>query len=231
MNRTLVLFDIDGTLIRRKGDILESLARFPYANRKAFGLTDTIPLTDYLKFNGYIDKAQIWEVVKDRGISRDEYEQKFPQWAQYAHEYVATHNPRYQPTEGSAELVAKLSQNPYVDLGVITGNVEPVGRWKLAKTGFEKYFPFGLFGGEADNRIELAKLVFDKARAFFSHVYAGPDITVVGDTEHDVRCAKAVAARAILILTGEANSSIPADAKPDLVVQTLADRRLGEFFH
>lgn len=227
--KKLVLFDIDGTLISRTGDLMDSLGRFPYAIENMFGIKLGLGVDDYMRYNGFIDKAMLWELVKERGVARETYEREFLNFEKHALDFFEKHKPIYHPVRGAEELLAALQKRGDGALGVLTGNVERIAWWKLEKTGIKKYFQFGLFGGEADNRIELAKLVFAKAKTFFKHDFSPEHITIIGDTIFDVRCAKAIGAKTILILTGGQNSEVPKTETPDLVVDTLTDPRVLSF--
>ncbi len=225
----LLLFDIDGTLTHHIGDSQVSLDRFAYAVKKMFGIKLNMSVDEYMRYNGFIDRATIWELVKDRGITRAVYEEKFPLFSIHASEYFNLHNPLYEEAEGAQELLGRLEQREDISLGVITGNVEAIAWWKLKRAGLDTFFRFGLFGEEAKNRIELAGLAFPKGKIFFKKDFAPRQITIIGDTIHDVRCAKAIGANIILILTGQRNSEIPKDEKPDLIVRSLKDPAIGAF--
>lgn len=225
----LVLFDIDGTLTTRVGDLRQSLWRFPYAVEKLFGVKLNLTVDEYMSFNGWIDKAQVWEMVKAHGVSRKVYERRFPQFGEYVLEYMNLHNPVYHSTRGAKEILSKLITQDNICLGVITGNVEQVAWWKLERTGLRKFFNFGLFGGEANNRLELAEMVFEKARKHFHRVFSPSQITVIGDTVHDVYCAKHIGAKVILLLTGGIHSEVPRDRKADLVARALTDTSVRDF--
>src|SRR3989344_4493741 len=101
----LILFDIDGTLTHHIGDSQVSLDRFAYAVEKMFGIKLNLTVDEYMRYNGFIDRATIWELVKDKGISREVYEKKFPLFSDYALEYFKLHNPLYEEAEGARELL------------------------------------------------------------------------------------------------------------------------------
>ena len=70
----------------------------------------------------------------------------------------------------------------HIHLGVITGNAKRIALWKLEHTDLAKYFHFGLYGDEADDRAELAGNVFAKANEELGISLRPQDITVIGDT-------------------------------------------------
>src|SRR3989344_3152336 len=225
MKKLLVLFDIDGTLTNRVGNLKESLWRFPYAVKKLFNVDLNLTVDDYMSFNGWIDKAQEWEMVKTKGVSREEYEKKFPKFGEIVLEYFKFHKPTYTTAPGAKELLQNLYERG-VNLGVITGNVEEGAWWKLDNVGIRNYFSFGLFGGEANDRVELASYVFEKAKRHFGTAFLPDNIVIIGDTVHDVRSAKENGLKSILILTGGQNSEVPKDVTPNLIVSSLEDKKV-----
>lgn len=227
--KTLILFDIDGTLTNRVGDLKDSLWRYPYAAKKLFNVDLDLTVDDYMSYNGWVDKAQFWDQLKGTGVTRENFLKKFPLYGKYAVEYFNKRKPAYETTEGSKKLLEVLFRQKDIYLGVITGNAELLAWWKLEAAGLKKFFSFGLFGDEADSRSKLAELVFDKAKKHFRFNFEPKQIVMVGDTIYDVACAKHIGAKVILVLTGGKNSKVPKDQKPDFVVQTLADKRVRDF--
>jgi phosphoglycolate phosphatase-like HAD superfamily hydrolase len=61
------------------------------------------------------------------------------------------------------------------------------------------------------------------ARAHLKRIVAGERVWVVGDTPLDVRCARAIGARAVAVATGWHTVDELAAAGPDLLVPDLAD--------
>ncbi len=226
---TLVLFDIDGTLTNRKGDLKESLWRFPYAAKKLFGIELSLTVDDYMSYNGWVDKAQFWDQLKGTGVSRREYLKKFPKFGDYAAEYMKIHAPLYTVNEGGIELLTHLRSQKNVFLGVITGNARKVAQWKLERAGLAQFFSFGLFGDEADSRNELAQKAIGKAKKHFHITFSADQIVMIGDTIYDIACARHVGAKIIFVVTGGKNSDWSGGQKPDLVVNSLGDPAIREF--
>ncbi|MBI3385940.1 HAD family hydrolase [Candidatus Gottesmanbacteria bacterium] len=227
--RKLVLFDIDGTLTNRTGDLKESLWRFPYAAKKLFDVELHLTVDDYMSYNGWVDKAQFWDQLKGTGVTREEYLRKFPKFGQYTAEYMDLHKPQYRVNEGVKELLEYLQKQKNLSLGVITGNAEKVAWWKLEQAGLRRFFSFGLFGDEADTRSELAEKAFEKAEKHFHIKFVPEQVTMVGDTTYDVACARHIGAKIVFLVTDGKNSSLTKDQKPDLIIASFADPAVRDF--
>jgi phosphoglycolate phosphatase len=220
----LVLFDIDGTLIHHL-----PAHRFEDQYETAFKETYAID-HDYNvgQYNGKVDRYITWDV------SREEFLRKFPAYIDAMHrilELRAKSNNLFIAFSEAVEFVTRLSKKRNVTLGLITGNAERIARWKLSHTGIDRYFSFGLYGDEADDRNELAHLVFEKAKQELHTSFLPTDIIVIGDTVNDIRCGKAIGAYTIGVTTGtHGPRSILLAEKPDIIVDTLMDRQVLDLF-
>jgi phosphoglycolate phosphatase-like HAD superfamily hydrolase len=232
----LVLFDIDGTLISARGAATYELNngtdnKFAYALKKAFGITVSL---DFSKHKGSIDKRTLWLAAGANGVQKKEFDEQFPFLAEYMYEYFERQKKDlslYKAIDEAHDLVLLLSHNPDFRIGVLTGNIPLIASWKMEQGRVRQYFNFGLYGDGADDRIELAKTVFPKAREFFGTDFKPDDITVIGDTVTDVLCGKAIGAHTIAVtdLGHDAEETIKAE-KPDVLVRTLGDPRVYSYF-
>jgi phosphoglycolate phosphatase-like HAD superfamily hydrolase len=63
----------------------------------------------------------------------------------------------------------------------------------------------------------------ERAAQRYGHVFAGPDIVIVGDTPNDIACARAVGARAVAVATGPFGVDELRAHAPDAVLPDLTD--------
>jgi phosphoglycolate phosphatase-like HAD superfamily hydrolase len=86
-----------------------------------------------------------------------------------------------------------------VILGLLTGNLEPVARLKLARAGLGNYFEPGVggFGSDHEDRTELPAIARARAGG-----YPREQTVIVGDTPRDIACARADGLRCIAVATG-----------------------------
>ncbi len=226
--KRLVLFDIDGTLIRPLTQ-RTALARFPYAIKETLGLEVTVDAESW-RFNGVVDRGILWELVKGKGVSKKDFLIQLPAMMKLFTVFLEDLSKRerlYEPINDARRLVEMAVAAPHLHIGVITGNLGDSAMWKLHYTGFHGYFSFGLFGHEADTRSILVKQVFEKSELHFGKKFSSKDIVIVGDTVHDVICGKSIGAITIAVTTGwKLNRQALVAQKPDLLVDSLMDERV-----
>ena len=228
--KKLVLFDIDGTLIYPAGTY-KFADQYQVAMQEVYGVAPRFEISHY---NGTVDRYNAWDMARLSGVPRHVFLSRFPEYIEAMHRILDARKNEtlFTPIESAIDFVSKLKNRDDVALGVITGNAKKIALWKLVHTGIEGYFPFGLYGDEADDRVELAGMVFEKAKRELGLILRPADITVIGDTIYDIRCGKAIGARTIGVTTGL--SQKPRDElapeKPDLLVDSLLEPAVLDLF-
>ncbi|MBN1586811.1 MAG: HAD hydrolase-like protein, partial [Candidatus Omnitrophica bacterium] len=188
--KTIVLFDIDGTLINTGGAGMRSVAR---AFEKLYGVTGDLELDQVA---GRTDPA----------IFRNKYRQLLGGEcvAGELHALTTTYleilvdeldSAEYRILPGVEELLAKLSEIPGVVLGLATGNLERGAFLKLRRGQIDQYFKFGGYGSDSESRDELTRLAVDRGRHQIGDEAA--KAVVIGDTRHDIESGKAAGARTL----------------------------------
>ncbi len=231
--RQLVLFDIDGTLIRHAGDGMKKwMRRIRTAAREIYGVDPG----DFgsAPYHGKIDRQIAWMIVEPLGISRSVFLEKYPSFADRFFGQLLddpVDQSLYQQIPDAKQFVDVLRLKKEICLGVLTGNMERIGKWKMTHSGYDGLLPFGMWSDGFDDRFQLAKAVYEKANAFFGESF-GPDNTIViGDTVNDISCARHIGARVIAVATGGHPKEELIAAKPDLLVDSLMDPLVLDFFH
>lgn len=229
MNK-LVLFDIDGTLIHGTKKYIEYWQqRVTLSIQDAFGVTPVNP--DPMIFNGFVDRNLFWHLVRDTGVSRERFDTVFPYAARIFHRRTREHHAKghvsWQSIPSAIRLVKKLKSQDHIMFGLITGNIEANGWFKLEIAGIKHLFDFGAFADSVDDRLSLATLALTTAQKYFRKKFSGRDIFVIGDTKHDVRAGKHIDATTIAVLTGPTETEETLSAEhPDLLVDSLMDERV-----
>ncbi len=225
-NKKLVLFDIDGTLIYHIGQHATDQERLRFAIKKTWNVDiDIIPGAH----EGWTNRGIVWDLLKMQNISRQEFDDTYVIFQKSMHAFLEKKSKLgkiYESIADAQKLVEILESNSRIMLGLLTGNVTSVARWKLHDAGYQD-FAFGVFGEEADNRIELAKLVFVKAKKYFGNSFSSRQIIIIGDTILDVQCGKAIGAQTVAVTTGKHHTrEMLMYEKPDLLVDSLMDERV-----
>jgi phosphoglycolate phosphatase len=142
----------------------------------------------------------------------------------YLAEEVET-SPGYRVMPGVVELLERLSGEGRL-VGLITGNTEPAAHIKLARANLNKYFAFGGYGSDANERVEVCRTALDRATKA-----AGGDLDrtgsiAVGDTPLDVKAGHGAGIRVVGVATGEYTTEKLREGGADWVVETLKDAPL-----
>jgi phosphoglycolate phosphatase len=219
MADSLVLFDIDGTLLSAgkaaRESVLAALADV-YGWRAVNGRSHD--------FSGKTDPQIVRELVEgDVGQQRCE-ELLGRALARYLEEFSSRLSPEsVVPKPGAAELLSYLAAEPSVTLGLLTGNLERGARMKLEPPGFNPHFPFGAFGSDSEDRYRLPAIALDRARAWSGRDFSGKSIVIVGDSVHDILCGRSLGVRSVAVATGPTPSDRLAAQSPDALLDSFAD--------
>lgn len=216
----LLLFDIDGTLIRSQGAGRETLA---YALEQVFGSAG--PIADY-HMSGKTDPRIILDLMTAVGFQPDDITAKLPQ----IYELMAVKGAEIFPHRdlracvGVQELLAALSQRSDVLLGLLTGNAQLTSPIKLAAAGIDPAdFRVGVYGSDALDRNHLPAIGIERANQLTGHEFAGYNTTIIGDTPADILCARAGKATAVAVASGWHSAATLAKYQPDHLFENLAE--------
>jgi phosphoglycolate phosphatase-like HAD superfamily hydrolase len=103
---------------------------------------------------------------------------------------------------GVRALLDTLADRDDVFVGLLTGNFEAGARIKLEYFDLWRYFRCGAYGDDSADRNALVPFALARARGCGLPDLAPEHILVVGDTPHDIACARAVGAVPVGVATG-----------------------------
>jgi phosphoglycolate phosphatase-like HAD superfamily hydrolase len=215
----ILLFDIDGTLVRTGG---AGKTAMESGLREEFGLGAIRQSVDY---SGRTDRAIGRDLLIAHGIEASPANQARLQNAYLARLPAAlrTHGGIVCP--GIEELLAHLHPRDGVVLGLLTGNVRSGAQHKLGHYGLWGYFACGGFGDEHYERDDVARAAMLEVRAHLGRDVDARDVWVIGDTPLDVRCARAVGAKVVAVATGWNAYDELAAHRPDYLFADLSDAK------
>ncbi|HTK70493.1 MAG TPA: HAD family hydrolase [Candidatus Eisenbacteria bacterium] len=216
----LILFDIDGTLLR---DGIAAKIAFARALRDTYQTSGAI---EGFSFAGMTDPECVSEIMRLAGIDERTILARREECLRRYVELLAIEVREHQDAHlypGVRELLERLNKLDNVLVGLLTGNVLQGAQLKLRRWNLEPYFRFGAFGDDHENRSVLAQIALDKARALSGRPFSGAETTVIGDTPKDIACARAIGARAVAVATGSISREALAACDPDALLDSFED--------
>ncbi len=210
-NRRLVLFDIDSTLINTGGAGVQALK---LATKKRFGIDDDL---SGIEIAGRTDSGIVRQILAKHETqpTDEELRRFFDTYIELLARQLAITEGHVLP--GIGELLERLESRPHITLGLLTGNLARGAQLKLKHYGLWKYFPFGAFADDHHDRNELGIVASARALEHTGRRFAPSSVDVIGDTEHDIACGKAIGARTIAVATGSRPREILARSEPDFL--------------
>jgi phosphoglycolate phosphatase-like HAD superfamily hydrolase len=215
--RRLLLWDIDGTLIRTgligRRVIEEAAAQV--------GRLTEVP---NVVMSGKTDPQILREIFTAAALADDHIDALLPDAVAAAEAALAAAEEELRAAgrvlPGVVELLERLQATEGIRQTLLTGNLTPNAAVKMAAFGLSEYFDaeVGAYGTDHADRLELVPIVLERVSRFRGETYEPDEVWVIGDTHNDLACARAGGVRCLLVGTGRvAVADLPADAVfPDL---------------
>ena len=220
--RALVLFDIDGTLLRRAGP--HHREALVYGVRRVTGLETT---TDGIPVQGMLDPDIVAAMMRRAGARRALIREAMPEIVRAAERHYVRVCPVLEDKHcpGVVPVLERLTRRGVL-LGLVTGNLTRIGWHKLERAGLRGYFRFGAFGEMAKTRAGLARIAIREARRR-GWIARGAAVSLIGDAPADVLAARANHIRAIAVATGLTAEEELREHQPDILLKDLRGLRVG----
>lgn len=224
MGDRLVAWDIDGTLIRAGAVAREAFGR---AVARVLGRAEDE--VELVAMSGKTDPQIAREILALAAVNESEADDHIPAVIGHlegelaAAEELLRHNGRVLP--GVTELLAILGEDPETVQTVVTGNTAANAAAKLAAFGLSPFIDLdiGAFGSDNPDRNQLVPLAMQRARTRRRLDIDADRTWVVGDTPHDLACARAAGVRCLLVGTGRIELARLEGAGADAVLPDLSD--------
>jgi phosphoglycolate phosphatase-like HAD superfamily hydrolase len=214
--QALVLFDIDGTLLRRAGPHhREALEK---AIRHATGIETT---TDGIPVQGMLDRDIVRMMLERAGASKPFVRRHMPAIVTRAQQIYARSCPdlRSKVCPGARMLLYRLFRRGVV-AGLVTGNLTAIGWKKMERAGLRRYLRVGAFAELARDRAGLVRIAVREARRK-GWISGTSPIALIGDHPNDILAARANGVRSIAVGTGLAGVDALAAHSPDVLVPDM----------
>ena len=215
---TILLFDVDGTLLLTGGAGYRALVR---AFDAVTGRPDAL---DGMRFGGLTDRLIVRRGLEAIGRAYDEavYEALIQLYLGHLEEEVPR-APNYRVMPGAPEVLDAVARWPGVAVGLGTGNVRRGAEIKLRRAALDRHFGFGGFGCDHEDRRELLRVGLRRGA---SRLGADPEhcpVVVIGDTPRDVWAAREIGAECVAVTTGSFGRAELEREGATAIFDTLAD--------
>ena len=231
-----ILFDIDGTLCRSESLSIDAYYRcvsdvvrkeITNENTKVnlHGQTDLSLLQDILQHHGVRDENKLQSLVQ----------QFFQLHPQYLKDSLAK-GYRSEVCPGANSMLEWVTTQKdeqhdaqtITPIGLLTGNSKANALLKISAAGIDPNmfdWEISAFGDKCSNREELVRNAAKKTETQFGRDVDTKDITLVGDTPLDIKCAKSTGCGVVAVATGNYSSEQLAPLEPDLLCESLPEAK------
>ncbi len=200
--KTLLLWDIDGTLVTTAGAGRRAIDK---AFRDLHGWEQA---TKSLFFDGRTDPWIVEETFRAHGFVSDRGGEArravLSRYVEHLEDELENPPPGkpFGPLPGIERALEVLADRGDCSLALLTGNIEPGAKRKLERFGLWKYFRFGAYGDDAEERPALLPVALGRAANGHGLAFEPRHAVVLGDTPRDVEVGRAHGARTIAVATG-----------------------------
>jgi phosphoglycolate phosphatase len=216
--QTLLLFDIDGTLLQ-----VDDATR--QAINKTFGEIFKLKNPQQnVHFAGRTDLGIFKDIavaLLGRPFKDGELEQVADRYLELLPGELDRRLFRIMP--GVTQLLPLLAARKDIILGLETGNLEKAAYMKLKRGGFDRYFALGGFGSDSEERAEFVRLAITRARNLNHSTIADERIFLIGDSPFDIIAGRKAGIKTIAICTGHADKNTLLAESPTCLFADLSD--------
>jgi phosphoglycolate phosphatase len=195
-DQKVLLWDIDGTLVStgKAGEIALGLAL-----EKCFEIQGSIDQVDY---RGRTDRRIGEMLLAHHGIAQTEEKMQ-----RFMDTYLSLLEQELPKREGILhagilEILEQSQTRADITTALLTGNLQRGARLKLEHYHIWHFFEFGAFADDSADRNELGPHALRRAQEKIGQAIRPEQVVVIGDTPHDIACARVIGARAVAVATG-----------------------------
>ncbi len=226
MRHTLLMFDVDLTLVDAAGAgqiAMRSAGSEVCGDRFSF---------DGVSFGGRLDPLIFADAAKNNGHTQADaaglHDAFKTAYTRELRRLITDNGHTVTALPGVLTLIDHLrhraSERADVMLGLLTGNYAQTAALKIEAAGLKRdWFTIGCFGDEADSRPGLTDLSMRRYRELTDTPADPSRVVIIGDTPHDVHCAKTRGCTAFAVATGRVSADDLREAGADIVVDDLSD--------
>lgn len=216
--KLVLLFDIDGTLIKTGGagkNAMEDAFAELYQIKNGL---------DKISFAGSTDLGIFDKALKLNGLSQDQFnsEKVFrKKYLELLEKYLIDRPEGQELLPGVKDFLSHCQNRPEIYMGLVTGNYREGANLKLSRFKINHYFDEGAFGCDYADRNLLPPLAIKRIEEKGYILPPKNKIWIIGDTIKDVECAKSNGLPSLITFTGFSPKNEILKSKPELTMENL----------
>ena len=218
MDTLAILFDIDGTLINTAG---AGAASWRLAFDELYGIPADIGKFTDTGMTDPVVGRKTFEAELKREPERKEFTRLMERRNFHLHQTVRE-SKGYEVLPGVDELLSELIDGGYL-LGIVTGNVEAAAHIKLHRANLNRFFSFGGYGSDSEERGELTKIALQRASLVYGAEVERDRAFSVGDTPLDVTGAHAAGIECVGVGSHHYSADQLREAGADYAITSLTE--------
>lgn len=218
----IILFDIDGTLVKAGGAgkrALNYAVEAMTGRRDACAAVQLQGATDKCNFeNAFKAGSGRKPTKKELAVLTQKYVDRLP-----LEVLASVKAKKYLKVKGVEKFLAGLSKRKDVLVGLGTGNLKDGAFIKLEPSGLIKHFAFGGYGCDSHHRSEVLKKAVLRAAKISKTFIKDRDVFVIGDTHRDVQAAKEAGFHSAAVLDGFGDRELIMRSNPELMAEDFSN--------
>ena len=215
----LLLFDIDGTLVRTGGAGKDSMEKALY---KVFNIKNGL---DSIPMMGRTDPLILKDALAKHGIVWDrENENKLKQvYFEIIKNEIIKPRKSQRVLPGIEQTLELLSGENNIYLGLLTGNYRISAYIKINRFNLGRFFPFGAFADDSQDRNKLGRFAIKRFEKKYGFIPDSSQVFIIGDTPSDIACAAPYNFKTVAVATGIHSFEELKEHNPDFVFRDFRD--------
>ena len=219
-SQKVLLFDIDGTLLEPAGIGRKCCQR---ALEDVLGYSIS---TDHVEMAGRTDWQILNDLLSHAGLDDAQIESRRKAVFDALARHISTAAPtsKMHPLPGVLALMESLKGDQRFLLGLVTGNSQGIVVHKLRAVGIDPgLFAVGAFGDDHFDRNALPALALYRLSQLIGRQVPPEKVLVIGDTPHDIACARHTGLKVLSVATGVFNIPDLEKHQPTYLLEDLSD--------
>lgn len=216
-----MLWDVDHTLVENAGVSKETYAA-------AFLALAGVPIRQPASTDGRTDRVIMRSLFEAHRLTMPDWPDVYDALQRAGEERFRAMQERGSVLPGVRTALATLANMPGVAQSLLTGNIAPNARMKVAASGIDRFFDFdiGGYGADSDDRSDLVAIAQRRASQRHHYVFHKANTLLIGDTPRDIEAANLGGAQVLAVDSGSYSEAQLRASGDAVVVGDLRDTSL-----